>query len=56
MANVNRKDLLFLKELLEAGKLVPAIDRRYPLGEVAAAIRYLTGGHASGKVVITLDP
>jgi 2-desacetyl-2-hydroxyethyl bacteriochlorophyllide A dehydrogenase len=52
MANVNQKDLLFLKELLEAGKLVPAIDRRYPLADIAGAIRYLLGGHASGKVVI----
>jgi NADPH:quinone reductase-like Zn-dependent oxidoreductase len=55
MANVNQKDLVVLKELLESGKLVPAIDRRYPLAEIAAAIRYLIGGHASGKVVITVD-
>jgi NADPH:quinone reductase-like Zn-dependent oxidoreductase len=55
MANVNQKDLVVLKELLETGKLVPAIDRRYPLAEVAAAIRYLLGGHASGKVVITVE-
>jgi NADPH:quinone reductase-like Zn-dependent oxidoreductase len=54
MANVNKKDLLFLKELLEAGKVVPAIDRRYPLAEVGDAMRYLINGHASGKVVITI--
>ncbi len=50
----NSKDLDFLKELLEAGKVAPAIDRRYPLSEVAEAIRYLEEGHARGKVVITV--
>jgi NADPH:quinone reductase-like Zn-dependent oxidoreductase len=51
----NRNDLLFLKELLEAGKVVPVIDRPYPLRETAEAIRYLEEGHARGKVVITVD-
>jgi len=50
----NKKDLVFMKELLEAGKVVPVIDRRYPLGETAEAIRYLEEGHARGKVVITV--
>jgi len=54
MANVNKTDLVFLKELLESGKLVPVIDRRYKLSEVPAAIRYLEEGHARGKVVITV--
>jgi NADPH:quinone reductase-like Zn-dependent oxidoreductase len=54
-ANVNNKELGFLKELLEAGKVVPVIDRRYLLSEVAEAIRYLEEGHARGKVVITLE-
>ena len=54
MANVNQKDLLALKDLLESGKIIPAIDCRYPLREVADAITYLLGGHASGKVVITV--
>jgi len=47
--------MVFMKELLEAGKVVPVIDRRYPLSEVAEAIRYLEEGHARGKVVITVE-
>src|SRR5207253_8331853 len=54
VAKPNQKDLVFMKELLEAGKVVPVIDRRYPLGETAEAIRYLEEGHARGKVVITV--
>ncbi len=50
----NQKDLLLLKELLESGKIRPVIDRRYPLSEVPAAIRYVETGHAKGKVVISL--
>ncbi len=48
------EDLTILRELMEAGKIAPVIDRRYPLDEVPAAIRYLEEGHARGKVVITL--
>ncbi len=55
LAKANHKDLLFIKELLEAGKIVPVIDKRYPLGEVADALRYFGEGHAKGKVVITVD-
>jgi len=54
-AKPNQKDLAFLKELLEAGKVVPVIDRCYPLREVPEAIRYLEAGHARGKVVITVE-
>jgi NADPH:quinone reductase-like Zn-dependent oxidoreductase len=51
----NVKDLVFMKELIEAGKVVPVIDRRYPLSEVAEALRYYAEGHPAGKVVITLS-
>jgi len=50
----NHEDLLVLKELIEAGKVTPVIDRTYPLSEVPEAIRYLEEGHARGKVVITV--
>jgi NADPH:quinone reductase-like Zn-dependent oxidoreductase len=55
MANINKKDLVVLKDLLEAGKVVPIIDRRYPLSDVAEALRYLGEGHAQGKVVVTVE-
>jgi NADPH:quinone reductase-like Zn-dependent oxidoreductase len=54
-AKRSQKDLVILKELLEAGKVVPVIDRRYPLSEAAEALRYLGAGHARGKVVITVE-
>lgn len=53
--NTSQKDLVFMKELIEAGKVVPVIDRRYPLSEVAEAVRYYGEGHAQGKVVITVE-
>ncbi len=56
LAKTNKKDLVILKELLEAGKVAPVIDRRYALSEVPDAIRYLEEGHAQGKVVITVEP
>jgi len=49
------EDVAYLKDLLETGQVVPVIDKRYPLHEVPEAIRYLEGGHARGKVVITVD-
>jgi len=54
-AHIALKDLLMLKEMLEAGKIVPAIDKRYPLSETADALRYLGEGHARGKIVITVE-
>ena len=50
----NHEDLIVLKELIEAGKVTPVIDRTYPLSEVPEAIRYMRDGQARGKVVITL--
>jgi NADPH:quinone reductase-like Zn-dependent oxidoreductase len=55
MAKPTQKDLEVVAKLLEAGKITPVIDRRYPLCETAEAIRYLEAGHARGKVVITVD-
>jgi NADPH:quinone reductase-like Zn-dependent oxidoreductase len=54
MAKPNTEDLAFMRELLEAGKVTPVIDRRYPLSEVAEAFQYFEEGHAQGKVVITV--
>ncbi len=56
LANPNQQDLLILKELVETGKVVPLIDRTYPLAETADAIRYLETGRARGKVVIAVVP
>jgi NADPH:quinone reductase-like Zn-dependent oxidoreductase len=50
----NREDLLVLKELIEAGKVTPIVDRTYPLSQVATAIGHVGEGHARGTVVITV--
>jgi NADPH:quinone reductase-like Zn-dependent oxidoreductase len=54
-AKANQKDLAYIIGLLEAGKVVPVIDKRYPLTETAEALQYLGAGHARGKVVITVE-
>jgi NADPH:quinone reductase-like Zn-dependent oxidoreductase len=54
LAKPNPQDLAFVQGLLEAGKIVPVIDRTYPLSQVPDAIRYMEEGHARGKVVITI--
>lgn len=51
----NQDDLTTLKELVEAGRVAPVIDRTYPLRDTAEAFRYVDGGHARGKVVVTLE-
>ena len=54
LAERRMDDLVILRELIEAGKVRPVIDRAYPLSETAAAIRRLEAGHVRGKVVITI--
>jgi NADPH:quinone reductase-like Zn-dependent oxidoreductase len=54
MTSENAKDLMALRELVESGKIAPAIDRTYPLSETPAAIQYVQEGRARGKVVITV--
>jgi NADPH:quinone reductase-like Zn-dependent oxidoreductase len=54
MSTPNHEDLVVLKELIEAGKVTPVIDRTYPLSDTPEALRYLEEDHARGKVVITL--
>lgn len=61
IAKSNQEDMISLRQLIGAGKVVSVIDRRYPLSETAAAIRYLEGeghspGHARGKVIIIVEP
>ncbi len=55
LAKPSQKDLTVVRDLMEAGRATPVIDKRYRLSEVPDAIRYLEAGHARGKVVITLE-
>ena len=55
MARMRKDDLGVLADLLESGKIVPAIDRRFPLGGVPDAMRYSEEGHARGKIVIDIE-
>lgn len=52
--NINQKDLVSLRDLVETGKVAPIIDRHYPLSDAAEALRYLAEGHAQGKVVLAV--
>ena len=55
ISTANNEDLVLFKELIEAHKVKPVIDRCYPLSEVPEALRYVGAGHARGKVVITFE-
>ena len=54
LVSPNGKDLAFIGGLIEAGEIIPTIDRQYPLAEVADAIRYMEDEHAQGKIVISM--
>jgi NADPH:quinone reductase-like Zn-dependent oxidoreductase len=54
IAKVKQEDLAILGELLEAGNIIPVIDRSYPLNEIVDAFRYVEDKHAQGKVVISV--
>ena len=54
LAQQNKADLTVLRELVDAAKIAPVIDRTYPFAQTADAVRYLEEGHARGKVVVTI--
>ena len=54
IAKITQTDLVYMGELGQAGKVVPVIEKCYPLNEGAEAIRYLAAGHAKAKVIISI--
>ncbi len=54
IAKLNPEDLMVLKEMMEAGKIVPVIDKRYPFSDIREAFRYMGERHARGKIVVTI--
>jgi NADPH:quinone reductase-like Zn-dependent oxidoreductase len=55
IAKLTKDDLTVLRDMMQAGKVTPVIDRTYKLNQTADAVRYLEEGHARGKVVITVE-
>ena len=55
MAELNKKDLTILADMMQSGNVKPVFDRTYPLSQIADAIRYLEQGHARGKVIIAVE-
>ena len=55
LAELNKKDLTVMGDLMQSGKVTPVIDRTYKLSDAAEAVRYLEQGHARGKVVLTVE-
>ena len=55
MADPAKEDMTYLRDLMQAGKVRPVIDRTYPLSQIAEAVRYVEKGHARGKVAITIE-
>jgi len=54
MAEIRQEDLTIMRDLMEAGKVTPVVDRTYPLSQVREAMKYLEAGHARGKVILTM--
>lgn len=55
IASLNQKDLTVVRDLVQAGRVTPVIDRRYGMRDIPAAVRYLEAGHARGKVIVTIE-
>jgi len=54
LAEIRQEDLTVMRDLMEAGKVTPVVDKTYPLSQVREAIKYLEAGHARGKVILTM--
>jgi NADPH:quinone reductase-like Zn-dependent oxidoreductase len=55
LAVLDKDDLVLLGDLMQSGAVTPVVDRRFPLREVPAAIRYSEEGHARGKIIVSLE-